>query len=144
MTAPRRLLIIDQNPSVSEGWAWEPSFTTAEVNLERAQWTSFAPDTLHKCSADLIVPVATTPEPAAIRFFRWLRKNPLATPTLAILPENGNDDLMRDAVEVADDSSLHRFAPENCVIASPGSLVAARVMQKLCTTDLLRSWVSSN
>ena len=70
---------------------------------DRFDWNSFRPEILRQCTAQTIVAVAAPETQKARPLFDWLRLNPIKTPTLAILPENPDQELIRDATEVVDD-----------------------------------------
>jgi DNA-binding NtrC family response regulator len=73
---------------------------------QRACWDSFEPEALRR-AADLIVPVAApaTP-PRALHLFEWLGRHGLATPTLAILPADAGEGIVRSVAEAVDDFVL--------------------------------------
>ena len=93
---PHRLLIIEQPPFPS---GRSPSgLLSGETGFrcEQATWDSFLPDQVRHCTAHLIVAVAF-PEPTkAMNLFRWLRSHPIATPTLAVLPSEPEEELLHD------------------------------------------------
>lgn len=70
---------------------------------EKFDWKSFNPETLHQSMAQMIVAVTGSNTCKARPLFDWLRRNSIKTPTLAILPENAGQDLIREATEVVDD-----------------------------------------
>jgi two-component system response regulator GlrR len=99
-----RLLIIEASSDASESSC--QNVLNADLSCERQPWESFQPDTLARCTAQLIVPHAGRETPKAILLFSWLREHPIRTPVLAILPESPNRELWCAASEAADDFVL--------------------------------------
>jgi DNA-binding NtrC family response regulator len=62
--------------------------------------------------ADVIVPVAIPTLAKTLTLFQWLREHPIATPTLAILPDEVEPDLLSVAAEAVDDFILSPLRPE--------------------------------
>src|SRR5687768_13963778 len=99
----RRLLLIDAFASPFPAAPGDTESWGRDVSCERVDWASFVPDNLRTCGASLVVPVAL-PEPArAMDLFRWLRGHPIATPTLAVLPDQTEPELLQAASEIVDD-----------------------------------------
>ena len=55
----------------------------------------------------MVLAVAVPETAGAIDFFRWLRENPLKTPSMAVLPDRPDDSILRATLEVADDFLFH-------------------------------------
>lgn len=72
-------------------------------DCERRTWNAFRLEELRRSSANLIVAVAP-PEPApCLNLLHWLRANPVAISTLAVLPANPSDDFWHITSQTADD-----------------------------------------
>jgi len=102
---PRRVLFID---GVASSLREECS---AVLNLvcECMPWGTPLHERLRERCMDLVVAVAVPSSPSLGDFFRWLAKNPIGAPTLAILPPD--EDLMRAAAEAVDDFIVAPFHP---------------------------------
>jgi hypothetical protein len=83
---PRRVLFIESVSSpLREECAGELDFVS-----EHIQWSSLVFERLREHRVDLVVAVAAPRCSCATNFFRWLVKNPIGPPTLAVLPaDNG-------------------------------------------------------
>ncbi|TYO65269.1 sigma-54-dependent Fis family transcriptional regulator [Bradyrhizobium hipponense] len=68
---------------------------------EHIQWSSLDLERLRDHRADLVVAVAAPRCSSAENFLRWLVKNPIGPPTLAVLPPD--NDLIQLAAEAVDD-----------------------------------------
>src|SRR5258708_14366972 len=67
---------------------------------EHIPWSSLVLERLREHRVDLVVAVAPPRWSCAANFFRWLVKNPIGTPTLAVLPaDNGLIQLAAQAVD---------------------------------------------
>lgn len=77
----------------------------------RASWGRFAPEELRASKESLLVANAVPGSETAIKFFHWLRENPISIPTFAILPEDDGD-LLQVAADAADDFLLFPFRAE--------------------------------
>ena len=102
-----RLLLIEESPqptAISLG-----NLLTHEwgFDCDRITWESFKPPQLLASRADLVLAVAVPETAGAIDFFRWLRENPLKTPSMAVLPDRPDDSILRATLEVADDFLFH-------------------------------------
>src|SRR6266568_5275839 len=67
---------------------------------EHIQWSSLVLERLREHRADLVVAVAAPRCSHAANFFRWLVKNPIGAPTLAVLPPD--NDLIQLAAQAVD------------------------------------------
>lgn len=97
-----RLLIIGQEKWADEADVYRLLNLKQDWHVERSSWRRLAPETLQGSALDLIVAMAVSEMECAMRFFRWLRGNPLVSGTFAILPETDAETL-RASVEVVDD-----------------------------------------
>jgi DNA-binding NtrC family response regulator len=106
----RRLLVIEGRagslaPALGEtARSWGDDF-----ELDHARWSSFPPECIGECRADLILPVVVPRSNEAVGFLRWLHDHPISKPTLAVLPDESEEDLLRTAAEAADDFILWPF-----------------------------------
>jgi DNA-binding NtrC family response regulator len=76
---------------------------------EHIQWSSLVLERLREHRVDLVVAVAAPRCSCAANFFRWLVKNPIGTPTLAVLPaDNG---LIQLATRAVDDFIVEPIHP---------------------------------
>lgn len=92
-----RLVLFIESVSCSIGEEREGSLNFVS---EHIQWSSLGFERLREHRADLVVAVAAPGCSYAANFFRWLVKNPIGTPTLAVLPaDNGLIQLAAQAVD---------------------------------------------
>jgi two-component system, NtrC family, response regulator GlrR len=66
-------------------------------------WTSFSATGLNCLGSQLLLAVAVPESRAAISFFRSLSCNPGRTPTLAVVPSESSEELLRSASDASDD-----------------------------------------
>ena len=97
-----RLLMIHESPVP----AALREVACADACCEGADAAAFNPDSLAQCAADLVIVIAIPPAPRALGLFRWLKTHAIATPTLAVLPEEPDHHLMEAAAEGVDDFVL--------------------------------------
>ena len=71
----------------------------------RKAWETLNFENIRSYSCRLVLSVMS-PMSAGAAFFHWLRKNPLEVPTLAVLPSDCSEDLIRTASQVTDDFVL--------------------------------------
>src|SRR5262245_42682762 len=83
-----------------------------DSRYERVAWRSLVPQTLRDDTADLILPVALDRPAGPVRLFRWMQDNPLRSPTLVILPEAADEELLCAAARVATDFMTWPARPE--------------------------------
>ena len=76
---------------------------------EHVQWSSLVLERLREHQVDLVVAVAAPRCSRAANFFRWLVKNPIGTPTLAVLP--ADDGLIQLAAQAVDDFVVEPIHP---------------------------------
>jgi DNA-binding NtrC family response regulator len=100
VTAARVLIIEHGAASGSAGWE---SFLPSGEGYERKVWDNFVPETLRHSPAKLILAQAWPRTDKVARFFEWLCHNPVHIPTLAILPEVSDPDLLQTVTAVMDD-----------------------------------------
>jgi DNA-binding NtrC family response regulator len=77
-----------------------------DSQVEVATWDSLSLEKLQQCSAQVLVAVAVPPSPEAIGLFRWLREHPIAGPTLAVLANDVDDEVLSIASQATDDFVL--------------------------------------
>lgn len=66
-------------------------------------WDDLVPQSLGHAEAHAVVAVAIPQTPKVTSVLHWLRDNPIATPTFAVLPTEVAEPLLRMASETADD-----------------------------------------
>jgi DNA-binding NtrC family response regulator len=76
---------------------------------EHIQWSSLVLERLREHRVDLVVAVAAPRCSWAENFFRWLVKNPIGTPSLAVLP--ADDGLIQLATQAVDDFIVEPIHP---------------------------------
>lgn len=101
---PPRLLIIEHS-SFPKATGRE-SILSSRQGCERRIWDDFVPETLFHSRAQLVLAHAVPSSGKAALFFQWLRTNPIRIPTLAILPEFPDHELLQSASDVIDDFVL--------------------------------------
>jgi DNA-binding NtrC family response regulator len=120
----------------------------AGFRLERARWDRVVVQGLARYSADVILAVVVARAAEAVDVFRWLRQRPVAVPTLAVLPQASDEELLRCVVDAADDFTLwpvsalelrHRIArllgPERGVAAAVQRLTDEAGLGQLVGSD---------
>ncbi len=75
-------------------------------SLARTNWDALLPESLQRCGAHMIVAAAGAQRTKPLGFFQWLREHPIGAPTLAVLPQSADEELLRSALEAADDFSF--------------------------------------
>ncbi len=126
----RRVLIVHEGGLSTESPDVCASLITG-FEPEWLEWRSFVPEQLRNCSADLIIPVAPAAAGAMVGLLKWLRDNPIATPTFAILPEQASEELLQIASTVAADFVMRPARREEIIqrvtriLGRPGSEVEA-------------------
>jgi two-component system response regulator GlrR len=93
----------------------EPTVTTPQLSLSRMLraedgyrcsrriWSSFSVAELDRFNSQLLLAVAVPETAEAISFFRALLNRPARIPTLAVVPGESSEELLRTTSEVADD-----------------------------------------
>jgi DNA-binding NtrC family response regulator len=104
----RRLLIVHETLDPQDVFADLPP---QDFVCERAAWASFDPERLRTCAADLIALVAAPNARCAFDTFEWLKHHPIASPTIAVLPENVDQQLLQMATAVVDDFVVRPVRP---------------------------------
>jgi DNA-binding NtrC family response regulator len=102
---PRLVLFIESAASPLR----EECGDTSNFVAEHIQWSSLVLERLGEDRVDLIVAVAIPKCSSAANFFRWLIKNPIGTPTLAVLP--ADNDLICIAGQAVDDFVVEPIHP---------------------------------
>ncbi len=69
-------------------------------------WTSFSPTELNRIGSQLLLAVAVPETTEAISFLRSRVKKPWLIPTLAVIPGESSEELLRTASDAADDFML--------------------------------------
>ena len=98
-----RLLLIEQNPPAAEPNLGPLLASIRDLRCDRVTWDSLVPDSLSRSAAQLIVASAVPPTAEVMNLFEWLRGHSIPAPTFAVLPEAADEELVRRALEVADD-----------------------------------------
>jgi DNA-binding NtrC family response regulator len=99
------MLVIEDSSQISGALArWLGPELTSQCRV--VKWDSILFENLERCNAKLIVAVAVPVVPAAIRLFDWLKDHTLPSPTLAVLPNGADDQILGAASRWADDFML--------------------------------------
>lgn len=109
---PRRLLMIGPDDPSSGAQMSALISSAGNFGLEQVLWRDLVPDRLVDSRVHLILAVATTSFGQAISFFSWLRQHPISKPTLAILPENVEEETLRTTAETVDDFMIWPSRPD--------------------------------
>ena len=107
----RRLLILEDRaveslPALNRLLPPPPAF-----HCERVAWDSGHSTPLPNISSDLIIASASDEPARALALLDWVRRHPMAAPTLAVLPAEADRELLRKVAGVADDFLLWPFRP---------------------------------
>ena len=117
----------------------------AGFRLERASWERVVVEGLARFSVDVILAVIVRAAEAA-ECFRRLRQRSVAVPTLAVLPEASDDELLRCVVDAADDFTVwpvgalelrHRLARLLGPERSPSASVQRQLTEEVGMTQLV-------
>lgn len=100
------LFIIENPPSPIHKSLSRDLMPELDSQVEVATWDSLSLEKLQQCSAQVLVAVAVPPSPEAIGLFRWLREHPIAGPTLAVLANDVDDEVLSIASQATDDFVL--------------------------------------
>jgi two-component system, NtrC family, response regulator GlrR len=76
---------------------------------EQIDWEALVPDRLASSAAHLVVAVADRLSAKVGQLFEWLGAHPIAIPTLAVVPREGEDRLIQIASDTSDDFILSPF-----------------------------------
>jgi DNA-binding NtrC family response regulator len=101
----RLLLIDDEEASLAASFTRAPLSDTPWV-CDQADWNSITYDRLDRRAADLIVVSASSRSSQILGFLTWLRAHAEAAPTIAVLPQNPERELLRVCFDAADDCVL--------------------------------------
>ena len=101
-----RLFIIENPPSPIHKSLSRDLMPELNSQVELATWDSLSLEKLHQCSAQVLVAVAVPPSPEAVGLFRWLREHPVPGPTLAVLANDVDDEVLSIASQATDDFVL--------------------------------------
>jgi two-component system, NtrC family, response regulator GlrR len=97
-----RLLVVEgeatSHPSVHTTLAGDGAF-----DLQRVDWDEFAPMDLGRRGEHLVIAVVGPHTPRVASVFEWLNRNPIGTPTFAVLPVEADEELVRLVMRTADD-----------------------------------------
>jgi DNA-binding NtrC family response regulator len=97
------VLIVDDTQSTLEECVRDLRNYAPTWCYERIRWSESLPDQIRERNPRLIL-LAPAPElPFIEGFFLWIKKNHLANPTIAVLPAEATDELIRAAAETFDD-----------------------------------------
>jgi DNA-binding NtrC family response regulator len=96
-------LLIEHEPAIRE-----PSlaaFLTPEKGFEceRRTWETFEPESVHSADADLVVAVALQQFEQCLSMLGAISTNPRRTGILAVLPTDGGEIVLRQALETVDE-----------------------------------------
>jgi DNA-binding NtrC family response regulator len=105
-------------------------------SCKRECWTSFSATGLSSLSSQLLLAVAVPESGAAINFFRSLSCNPGRTPTLAVVPGDSSEELLRSASDAADDFMFWPIREQE-LLARVKRLIGATTCDKETTQRVL-------
>ena len=91
---PRRLLIVEPPSSALRGWFDDLHEKAPDLLCEHVGWDARLRERISDSGCELVVIVALPPADDPTGFIRLLKEDPLATPTLAILPEDAGEELL--------------------------------------------------
>lgn len=146
----RRLLVIEGRAGSFESALAELDRSAAGAfQFDHAPWSSVLSQGIAESGADLILPVVVPHSTEAVDFLRWLHDHPIRKPTLAVLSDEAEEDLLRSVAEAADDFILW---PLHCLelrqrvtrILGPEVRAEALVHSKLVETIGLAKLVGRN
>jgi len=142
-------VLIIEHPFSPQPSEWDSALLCPEWAVaRRASWDSFASEQLHSCHESLLIANAVSKTEGVIKFFRWLRDNPISIPTFAILPE-GDAELLQAAADAVDDFLLLPFCAEELRkrvtrLLSPKSLSLEDIQASLAGEIGLRQLVGQD
>jgi len=111
----RRVLLIEDGSISLQAILGGIAGLGAAIRYERIEWRSLIPQRLRDNPADLILPVALHGQDRPARLFQWMLDNPLSSPTLAILPGEAEEELLRAAARVSTDFMIWPAQPEELI-----------------------------
>src|SRR5262245_4246472 len=97
-----RVLVIEGEGVPENACIYASLAKDESVNCRRGGWEGVVPQRFGEAE-DLIAAVAIPRTPAVTRVFEWLRSNALALPIFAVLPNDADDELVRQAIDAVDD-----------------------------------------
>jgi DNA-binding NtrC family response regulator len=101
-----QLLLIEDGEGVLGPILGPPVLTRSHWTCDRTTWGLVAFESLPKRRADVIIASALTSGSGPHEFFRWLREHSVRSRTIAVLPEDPAEEVLRDCLEVTDDFLL--------------------------------------
>lgn len=106
LTVSDRLLVIGQEGRAEGVSVCGLLCQERDWQVEQSSWGALAFESLERSPVDLVVAMAVCKTERTVRFFRWLRDNPVASGTLAVLPTEADAEIMRASLEAVDDFVL--------------------------------------
>jgi DNA-binding NtrC family response regulator len=85
--------------------------SVAGFRCDVIEWDALEPGDLARCRARIIVADAARDPPQARRLFGWLGEYAVPIPSIAVLPTDPSDDLIRSAARATDDFLLAPVRP---------------------------------
>jgi two-component system, NtrC family, response regulator GlrR len=140
------LLIIESRATPGEASVQAALGSDSEFQCERLSWEGLLPESVRRKGPKVVVTVAVPPSAAVIAFFRWLRENPIATPTFAVLPTDADELLLQAMSAAADDFVFcpvrapelhHRLMRILGPAGSEAAAVRERLLEELSMTQLV-------
>jgi len=101
-----QLLVIEDEATPAEASVRAMLGTDPCFCCEPVAWHGLVPESLNHRKTQAVVAVAVPHTPHVTRVFDWLHDHPIRTPTLAVLPADSSEPLLRSAAEAADDFVL--------------------------------------
>jgi DNA-binding NtrC family response regulator len=100
------LLIIENPPCLVHDYLSRHLLSELNSNCELATWDSLPLEKLQRCQDQVLAVIAVPPQTEAINFFTWLREHPITSPTLAVLSNPVDDEILSIASRSTDDFVL--------------------------------------
>jgi two-component system response regulator GlrR len=100
------LLVVEDDSTPTEASVQAALGLDSVFSLRRLSWDAACPEALARKGPHAVVAVAVPHNPQVTKVFEWLRDHPIRTPTLAVLPADTSEPLLRSAGQVADDFLL--------------------------------------
>jgi two-component system response regulator GlrR len=98
-----RLLVIEDETEGPDGGVHGALAAHDSFVCDRVRWADLAPESLGRHAADAVVAVADPEAARVASVCAWLAENPIATPTLAVVPVEAGDPFLHLVSQSADD-----------------------------------------
>jgi len=134
----KKLLLIEGSDALLSESFTRPPLLDDHWICDRVVWSSWDIESLGKRAHDVVVAQIVRGPYAVQDFFRWLREHPVGTPTIAVVPEDSDGDLLRACFEAVEDIVLWPVRPEElrsriCRVLGPEPCRSNAVRNRLNT-----------